>query len=127
MGYQTALEAAGAKVLEFKYFNDYQQTWYALVEYDDKIGFVSGYCGSCSSCDAFEAEFGYSYNDVEDKQKLILFGKHYLNDIMTSYEVIKRHERDISWDKQSGNIIVWVKQIESKKFFDKLEKVINEN
>lgn len=59
MGYQLALEKAGAKVLDFQEFGSYQGTWLAFVEYNGEKGIVEGSYGSCSSCDAFQAEFNY--------------------------------------------------------------------
>src|ERR1041385_38155 len=57
MSYQKALEAAGAKVIDFKEFGSYQGDWFAFLD-DGQI--VSGSYGSCSGCDAYQAEFGYS-------------------------------------------------------------------
>lgn len=57
MGYTEALEATGAKVKEYKEFGSYQGTWIAIIE-DGR--FIEGSYGSCSGCDSFQAEFGYS-------------------------------------------------------------------
>lgn len=59
MSYQLALEAAGFKTIEFKEFGSYQGEWIAYGEYGGETGFVEGYYGSCSGCDAFYAQFGY--------------------------------------------------------------------
>ena len=40
MSYKNALKAAGAKVIEFKYFGSYQGDWVALVEYKGERGWV---------------------------------------------------------------------------------------
>ncbi len=71
MGYSEALEAAGCKILAFEEFGSYQGTWLAFVEYKGQKGIVEGSYGSCSGCDAFEAEFGLS-EDVHEEN-----GKYY--------------------------------------------------
>jgi hypothetical protein len=64
MGYKETMQAAGAKVIAYKTFGDYQGTWLAKVEWNGQIGWVEGFYGSCSGCDAFEAEFGYESRPV---------------------------------------------------------------
>lgn len=63
MGYNEALEAAGAVVELSDTFGSYQGDWWALVTYGGRRFWVHGSYGSCSHCDAFQAEFGYSEND----------------------------------------------------------------
>jgi hypothetical protein len=58
MGYGEALQAAGARLIDYRAFGDYQGSWWAKVAWRGQIGFVHGAFGSCSGCDAFEAEFG---------------------------------------------------------------------
>jgi len=55
--YEGALRAGGANVLTFQQFGSYQGEWYAKVEFDGRTGWVSGSHGSCSGCDAIEADF----------------------------------------------------------------------
>lgn len=69
MGYSEALEAAGAKVIEYKEFGSYQGDWLAFVEYNGEKGIVEGSYGSCSGCDAFEAEFGWTNGPTEKDGK----------------------------------------------------------
>ena len=66
MSYNEALEAAGAKVLEFATFGSWQGEWVALVEYKSEVGWVQGSFGSCSHCDSFEAEFGWHDEEEDD-------------------------------------------------------------
>ena len=130
MSYNTAMEAAGAKVHEFERFGSYQGDWVAKVEFEGKEGFVQGYYGSCSGCDAFEGEFGWSgshyhgdeyvYSDnlekfdpecnecVEFKTKLVEFGKEYLETIMTCDEAIKKASENIEWDMDAQEMVKWV-------------------
>lgn len=68
MGYIESLEAAGAVVLDSEFESDYQGAWAALVEYKGQVGFTGGYFGSCSGCDAFEAELGYDYHECKDAE-----------------------------------------------------------
>lgn len=65
MGYSEALEKAGCKILDFQEFGSYQGTWLAFVEYNGEKGIVEGSYGSCSGCDSFQAEFGYSDEPTE--------------------------------------------------------------
>src|SRR5574340_1404036 len=66
MSYQEAMEAAGAEVVAFEQFGSYQGAWRAKVRYKGETGWVQGSYGSCSGCDAFEAEFGW-YEDACDE------------------------------------------------------------
>ena len=52
MSYDTCLTAAGATVLAFEMFGDYQGDWLALTPQ----GFYAGSYGSCSGCDWQEGE-----------------------------------------------------------------------
>jgi hypothetical protein len=108
MGYSEALEAAGAKVKDYEQFGDYQGTWIAVLE--DNTVVIGGY-GSCSGCDAFEAEFGWSDRDSCDEhrydardnctacqnaseryiQKLAEFGQSYLTSAATLDEAIAEY------------------------------------
>ena len=79
MSYQSALEAAGAEVLEFEEFGSYQGEWLALVRVGGVLGVAEGCYGSCSGCDSFEAEFGWNDRDAENyEQRLADFGNGYL-------------------------------------------------
>ena len=69
MGYEQAMEAAGANVLAFERFGSYQGDWWAKVEYEGKTYWVHGYYGSCSGCDAFEAHFGYGDKEHCDEHR----------------------------------------------------------
>lgn len=121
MGYQKALEAAGAVITEYKEFGSYQGSWFALLN-DGRL--VEGSYGSCSGCDAYQAEFdswnsddeiikqddGKYYRDNrywdEDEviteeeaaeqsknnlNKLKRFGQSYLNEAQTLDEALARY------------------------------------
>jgi hypothetical protein len=111
MGYQQALEAAGAKIRAFKEFGSYQGDWFAITE-DDYV--IQGSYGSCSGCDAFEAEFGYDSHNLTDKQyqsKLASFGQEYLmnpehlNITITRYTV---KSEDEYWGAEDREIRDWL-------------------
>ncbi len=118
MGYQQTLEANGVIVKHYKEFGSYQGTWISVLE-DGR--FIEGSYGSCSGCDAFEAEFGYGdepeINDGKyylgnrswdegslstldqyeiDKKtyekRLKDFGKSYLDSAETKEEIISRYK-----------------------------------
>jgi hypothetical protein len=72
MSYQLTLEKAGAIVLGFLMTGSYQGTWGAVVEYNGEKSLVTGSYGSCSYCDAFQSEFGYSLDEPEERD-----GKYY--------------------------------------------------
>lgn len=110
MGYTKALEAAGATVYDWKQFGSYQGTWIAEVALPNgRQGLIKGYYGSCSGCDAFEAEFSYDIHDYQDHtdgtgryesefvpgctkcqehfEKLKYFGERYFSDLQTAEEM----------------------------------------
>jgi len=83
MGYSESLEAAGAKVIAYKQFGSYQGDWAAFVELNGEKVVITGSYGSCSGCDAFEAEF--SWGDQPEERD----GKYYYN-----YDEVTKEEFD---------------------------------
>jgi hypothetical protein len=83
--YHLALDCAGVEVLDFAEFGSYQGRWIAKVRFPNgEEYFVSDYYGSCSGCDAFEAEFGWSDQDKPDyAHHLRDFGREFLTNCMT--------------------------------------------
>ena len=78
MSYRDSLEAAGARVIAFEHFGDWQGSWVALVELPTgERGWVQGAFGSCDYCDAFQAQFDwdsdFACEDVQ--QRLAQFGR----------------------------------------------------
>src|SRR5574340_992130 len=120
MSYQEAMEAAGAEVVAFEQFGSYQGDWWAKVRYKGETGWVQGSYGSCSGCDAFEAEFGW-YEDACDehhrhqtdcdacqeaaasyRQRLAEFGRSYLDDLLlTQGRAEEEAARYIEWDSKA--------------------------
>lgn len=119
MGYQEAMEAAGAEVLAFESFGSYQGDWWALVRFDGRTGWVRGSYGSCSGCDAFEAEFGY---DDKDPKKLAAFGKGYLDWLMTQQEAEAAASENASWDMETDKVLAFLKNNAYDVLVDTLER-----
>lgn len=132
MAYQEALEAAGATVHVFKEFGSYQGEWWALVTCaDGRKGWVNGSYGSCSGCDAFDAEFGYGDewcsehawdNDEQratcaaciEKQadyndRLKCFGAGYLDDLHDQAAAEKEASRYIEWDSEAPAMVEFIR------------------
>lgn len=95
MSYKEALEAAGAEVLEFAYFGDYSGTWVAKVSYKGEVGWIHDWFGSCSYCDAFEADFSYSHEwgTEEYNKELAAFGERYLKEILPAQHFLDMWEK----------------------------------
>lgn len=110
MGYSSALIAAGAEVVDFNTFGDWQGTWIAEVKYNGQHGYVVGFYGSCTGCDAFEAEF-YSAYDEEDAtypERLKKFGESYLHNILTLEDVKHDYKDCEDWDHEGTAIKKWL-------------------
>lgn len=137
MSYKKALEAAGATILEFKEFGDYQGSWFAFVDYKSERGWVMGSYGSCTECDAYEAEFGDSewqgclehYYHVDDcefcvqqaaehqeefQKRLVSFGESYLSPVSTSAPILTTLDSAGEWDWESRDAAAWVRSIDEQ-------------
>ena len=112
--YQQSLEAAGARVLAFEHFGDWQGSWVALVEYQGQRGWVQGAFGSCDYCDAFQAEFDWDSDFAcEDVQsRLAQFGRNYLDDLQTTEQVLSHYDPHADWDEESADAAAWVRETE---------------
>jgi hypothetical protein len=66
--YRDALEAAGAKILNYKTFgsDSGRGDWFAQVLWQGKTAWVHGTYGSCACSDAFLAEFRYNDTECDD-------------------------------------------------------------
>lgn len=130
MGYDKAMELAGAKVLKQKWFGDYQGTWWAHVEFNGRKGWVSGSFGSCTVCDAFQNEFSNNSHECKgdrvypseflfqdgcfecenNKNRLIEFGLSYLNNMMTQAEAEKLASKNVDWDMEADEVAEFIKE-----------------
>ena len=111
MSYQDALTAAGANVIAFQEFGDWQGSWVALVDYKGERGWVQGSFGSCSHCDSFEAEFGWDAEEEDDyEQRLASFGESYMGGLQTTQQVLSQFERSSEWDLDAEDAIFWIRE-----------------
>ncbi len=102
--YDGALTKAGAVVHNSKTFGSYQGMWVAEVTLPDgRKGLIQDYYGSCSGCDAFEAEFAYDSHQSEKhpgmeddancaeciarSEKLAEFGRGYFANLKSADEL----------------------------------------
>jgi len=134
MSYTLALEKAGATVLAYEAFGDYQGHWYAVVEYEGRRFMVSGYYGSCSGCDAFEGEFGdwdwdWSHRHADQyvdyasldpacaeccslARRLSAFGRAYLEDAADIAQLIRSADEASEWDLESKPAAEWLRRMQ---------------
>jgi len=133
MSYTQALEAAGANVLAYEEFGSYQGDWYAKVEYKGETGWINGSFGSCSGCDAFQAEFSYDegynceshryFHDSEigdclackEAKKAYLkhlaeFGEEYLGTLMSQEACENYAKEHASWSMEDSEALSWIKK-----------------
>lgn len=116
MSYQETLEAAGATILEYEEFGDYQGTWYAVVNHDGDIYLTSGSYGSCSGCDALQGDIGYDLDSDSDeyKERMKLFGEGYLGDPHDIDKEIADSEETSKWDLDSIKVVEFLKRIKDQ-------------
>jgi hypothetical protein len=114
VSYRQALVASGAHVIDFATFGTWQGDWLAFVEYNGERGVIRGYFGSCVACDAFENEFGYSWEDYADdiEKRLAQFGAAYMDNIRSVADVRANFERDSEWDDDAQRAIAWLDGLE---------------
>lgn len=106
MSYKEALEAAGAVVVDFKDFGDYQGTWVAVVDYQGEMLAVKGSFGSCEGCDAFQDEMGSIFSDdPEYPEKLASFGKGYLDTRQDPFDLMDAYRKEAEWDMDADGIV----------------------
>jgi hypothetical protein len=114
MSYQQALEAAGARVIAFEHFGDWQGSWVALVEYQGQRGWVQGAFGSCDYCDAFKSQFSWDsdFTCQDVQEQLAQFGRTYLDDLQTTEQILRQYDADAHWDDESEAAAFWVRETE---------------
>ena len=112
--YQRALEAAGARVLAFEHFGDWQGSWVALVEYQGQRGWVQGSFGSCDYCDAFQSQFSWDsdFTCQDVQEQLAQFGRTYLDDLQTTEQILRQYDADADWDEESEAVAFWIRETE---------------
>lgn len=109
MGYKEALVAAGATVTDFASFGSWQGDWFAVCEVAGERRLVHGWFGSCTGCDAFEAEFGLSDEETAGfAAKLAAFGKRYLDNHENPLELRDKFVADALWDYDAAACAQWL-------------------
>lgn len=116
MSYQCALEAAGCEVIEFKEYGSYQGEWLAVVKVNGELGVIDGCYGSCSGCDAFEAEFGFCDEDKPDyKERLAEFGKTYLPALSFDHYIgVYEKASEDDWNDEAKEMLSDLKEWKQK-------------
>lgn len=106
MGYKSALKAAGATVLKFKEYGFYGGIWVAKINDGE---YIKADYGSCSGCDAYEAEFEdvstTMYVTKETLAKLASFGRSYLNLSQTKEELIEELKAEQEYREEYKEIL----------------------
>jgi hypothetical protein len=129
MEYKEALEYGGAVVHCFESFGSYQGDWWAKVTYQNITGWVHGYFGSCSGCDALQSEFDCDshvcknndyYTPIwegfidgcEECEKIKIrfseFGKKYLDEILTQEQAELQASENIEWDDDATEMLKFI-------------------
>lgn len=116
MSYEQSLVAAGARVVAFQEFGDWQGSWLALVEYQGQRGWVQGSYGSCDVCDAFQSEFDWDSDFACEgvQQRLVQFGQSYLDDLRSSAQLLAQYDADAQWDSDSADAALWVRAAQER-------------
>lgn len=127
MDYDYTLEKAGAEVLAYESFGDYQGTWLAFVNYNGQKGIVEGSYGSCSVCDSLQAEFGYSDEEIIERD-----GKYYEGNNYWDSEAEITKERAEELNKSFNQKICefgsgYLHDIQDLNIIETRLKVINDN
>jgi hypothetical protein len=117
MGYESAIRAAGADVLNYHSVGSCQGKWGMIVNFKGKTGLVTGAFGSCSHCDAFQSEFGYVDEEERDpkyQERLARFGGMYLSTIWDKWDAENRlksiaYDEDYEeWDEgEMRELLLW--------------------
>ena len=91
MAYEDAFGAVPGVTVEWsQYCGSYQGRLIAKIRVDgeDEPKYIWDYYGSCSGCDSFEAEFGYSGDATQEA--LANFGRPYVDAAMSLDDVLKK-------------------------------------
>ncbi len=110
MGYEQAIEAAGATIHEIESFGDYQGTTWAKVSFQGVTGWISYSFGSCSGCDSYEGWVsdlpGYREPTPDE---LAAFGKDYLGDIMPQDRAETEAAKYAEWDSEAEKVLAFIR------------------
>ena len=110
MGYIEALRAAGAEVICYQHFGDYQGSIWTKIRYQGEVGWVRIHYGSCSYCDNWQrfACEDYHFDDIPE-EKVAEFGRSYLDHIMPQEEAETAASENLDWDLEAGEVLDFIK------------------
>lgn len=128
--YEGALAAAGAEVLAFQQFGSYQGEWWAKVRYKREIGWVQGYYGSCSGCDALQGSidtydrfcaahwYDRGNSSCDDcraalatwEQAYADFGRSLIEPLYSQDEALVEAGTHIDWDSDAQKMVDFITQ-----------------
>jgi hypothetical protein len=123
MDYPDTLRAAGFVVHAYETFGSYQGDWWAKVTNPEGgDGWVHGYFGSCSGCDALEAAFGYDFGDTvyhrdgtfttytaDEWAKVVEFGQGEGADFHTQSAAEAEAAKNEEWDMEARNVVAFLR------------------
>lgn len=94
----------GVTEVEAKYYGSYQGEFLCRIVYNGEILYIHDWYGSCSGCDAFEAEFAWSSSKT--KKNLINFAKSYIGAALPKEKMIKYLEHELDeWDTEKREML----------------------
>lgn len=102
--YEKALEIIGARVLAFADFKTIDGDWIALVEYQDKSGYILGRYGSSPSEWSFLSDLGTSHFEnpalTRERWGEVIYTRHrwlrFQLDNLLTYEVVMKRAIEIA-------------------------------
>ena len=115
--YSDALRAAGCEIIGYQEFGSYSGDWFAKVRYDGEVFWLHDYYGSCSVCDALQADMGYEpWNDdapeewADYNKRLAEWGARYLEpqERLTYEQALKVASENIDWDADAQDMVNWL-------------------
>lgn len=109
LSYAGSLRAAGAEVHTSRSFGTYQGDWWAKVTLPDaRRGWITDRFGSCTGCDAFQAEFGHRENI--SRAELAEFGAGYFDALLTQTDAETQAAENESWDLDASEAVAFVRE-----------------
>jgi len=123
MAHEEALKLAGFEVHAFAEFGSYQGDFLAKITYKGRDGYIHDYFGSCSFCDALEAELEasnahcqkhkYIHFDCDECRQarevvLAKFSERYYDQILTKEQALKKARENIKWDLEAQKMVDWL-------------------
>lgn len=124
LDYGDCLRAAGYDVVAYQEFGSYQGDWWAkVVKPTGERGWVHGYFGSCSGCDAIQATFGYGFGKDgqrddgvwvvrftdEEWERVAEFGAGEADEFYAQADAETEASAHSSWDLEAGAVVAFIR------------------